>query len=151
MTELGLSAEQKEKITASKMTFNAEMKKVNTASAEYVKFMERQQDSVLTEVQKVKANEMRAAIAAENKANPSLKKSFVFDQKVMTALELSADQQSKMNAIAKTSKNERWQLAQKGLKVMNENQALQDAILTPAQKQKVADIKAEIAEYNKGL
>jgi len=151
MAELGITPEQKQKIEANRAVYREEVKKVQIEGAELDSYCQKRIDSVLTEPQKQKVAAIKEAITVNNKENAAAKKTFVYDQKTMDDLGLSVEQQKKMTALKGLEQVSKWKHAQKLNKVMTETFARENEILTDTQKQKVIDMKAAIAEYNKGV
>lgn len=151
MAELGVTPEQKKKIEDNRIVYKEELKKVLQEGAELDALCKMRIDSVLTETQKQKVTAMQSAIAAQNKENAAAKKKLVYDQKTMDELGLTPEQQKKLTTLKGNEQVAKWKHAQKLNKVMAEAFARENEILTEGQKQKAADMKTSIAEYNKGI
>lgn len=149
ITELGMTPEQKQKLESIGQASGLEVRKLNLETFVLDSINLKKQDSVLTAVQKQNTDVMREAVKAENKANPALRKIFTFDPKATEALALTTEQQTKLKAIAQVYEHERWNSAQRWQKFGTRVAQEQENVLTDVQKQKVADMKLAIIEYNK--
>lgn len=149
IAELGMTPEQKQKLENITQVSRADGNKLYTESAVLDSMNQKNQDSVLTVVQKQKTDVMRDAVKAENKANPALRKIFTFDSKATEELALTADQQQKLSIISGLYGRGRWNISQSWQKLGAKVAQDQESLLTDAQKIKVAEMKTAIAEYNK--
>lgn len=152
MTDLGVTEEQKNKIETLKNQYRVLRGKYELSSRQLDSLVIRRQDSVLTASQKQKITGLRDAIDAEKKPTPGYRKTLIpFDPKVIEELAITSEQQQKFKSIQRDFNNERRSSGEKFNKVTANAVQEQENVLTEAQKKKVAEIKAEIADYNKNI
>lgn len=144
MTELGMSAEQQQKIVEIKAKYDAEAEKLKTVSKERGVSVASRQDSMLTAEQKHRITIMRDSVK-------TIKKTFTLDKQAIEALGFSPEQKRKLSVIKKEEIGFKKDLGQQSNKIKQELFSGIDGVLTVEQKKKVTEIKAAIELHNKSI
>lgn len=152
MDELGITEGQRTKIENLRNSYRVLRGKFELGMKKLDSLGVARQDSILTASQKQQANVLRTAIALDKKPNPAYRQTLILsDPKVAEDLAVTADQLQKIKAVQRAYVNERRSADEKFNKVTADAVLEQENVLTDSQKQKAAEMRAAIMEYNKNI